>query len=134
VSKKRHDLVETIPAGPNAAKLAEQTRVRLLAQVDERRNPRTNATVNQLLERHLNLLDASPSWVANCRRYHRPHIDPLIGHIKAGALGADILDSFYAELRRCRTHCGRRARPPHRAPDHARPPRRRTRRHTLLAA
>jgi integrase len=55
------------------------------------------------------LRDVSPSWAATCRGYHRLHIGPLIGHVKAGALGADVLDSFYAELRRCRAHCGRRA-------------------------
>jgi hypothetical protein len=114
VSKKKHYLVETIPAGPKAEKLAEQARVRLLAQVDERRNPRTNATVNQLIGRHLDLLAASPRWVSTCRTYHRLHIGPLIGSVKAGALDADILDSFYAELRRCRVHCDRRAYVEHR--------------------
>jgi integrase len=49
VSKKRHYLVETVPAGPSARKDAERVRTRLLNQVDERRNPRTKATVNQLL-------------------------------------------------------------------------------------
>ena len=53
VSKKRHYLVETIPAGPSAARDAERVRTRLLNQVDERRNPRTKATVNQLLDRWL---------------------------------------------------------------------------------
>lgn len=76
VSKKKHHLVETIPAGPNADRLAEKARTRLLAQVDERRNPRANATLNQLLEQHFDLLDASPSWVATCRGYHRLHIAP----------------------------------------------------------
>ncbi len=51
VSKKRHYLVETVPAGPSAARDAERVRTRLLSQVDERRNPRTKATVNQLLDR-----------------------------------------------------------------------------------
>ena len=38
-----------------------------------------------------------------------------LGRLKVGALDADVLDSFYAELRRCRDHCsGRRDdRPPH---------------------
>jgi integrase len=108
VSKKKHYLTETVPAGPKADKLAEKARTRLLAQVDERRNPRTNATVSQLINSHLDLLDASPSWISTCRGYHRLHIGPLIGLVKAGALGADVLDSFYAELRRCRVHCNRR--------------------------
>jgi hypothetical protein len=53
LTKKWHYLVETVPAGPNAARQAEKTRTRLLAQVDERRNPRTKATLNQLLDRWL---------------------------------------------------------------------------------
>ena len=53
VSKKKHYLVETVPAGPSAARDAERVRTRLLNQVDERRNPRTKATVNQLLDRWL---------------------------------------------------------------------------------
>src|ERR687896_794308 len=53
VTGRRHDLVEVIPAAPRAAALAEEARTRLLSQVDEKRQPRTNATVNQLLERHV---------------------------------------------------------------------------------
>ena len=34
----------------------------------------------------------------------------FVGHLKAGALDADALDSLYAELRRCRTHCDGRGR------------------------
>ena len=43
VTGRRHYLTETMPAGPDAAKLAEKARTRLLGQVDERRNPRTKA-------------------------------------------------------------------------------------------
>lgn len=41
VLKKRHYLVETVPAGPSAARDTERVRTRLLNQVDERSNPRT---------------------------------------------------------------------------------------------
>ena len=57
VSKKRLDLVETVPAGPSAAWDAERVRTRLLNQVDERRNPRTKATINQLLDRSLEVVE-----------------------------------------------------------------------------
>ena len=57
VSKKKHYLVETVPAGPSAARDAEWVRTRLLNQVDERRNPRTKATVNQLLDRWLEVVE-----------------------------------------------------------------------------
>jgi integrase len=57
VSRKRHYLVETVGAGPSAARDAERVRTRLLNQVDERRNPRTKATVNQLLDRWLEVVE-----------------------------------------------------------------------------
>jgi len=50
-------LREVVPAGTRAAREAEKVRTRLLAEVDDRRNPRTNATVNQLLDRYLGALE-----------------------------------------------------------------------------
>jgi integrase len=47
VSGERHNLVEVIPAGPDAANLAEKARTRMLGEVDERRNARTKATIDQ---------------------------------------------------------------------------------------
>jgi len=61
VSKKRHYLVETVQAGPTAANEAEKVRTRLLNQVDERRNPRTKATLNQLLDRWLEVVELEPT-------------------------------------------------------------------------
>lgn len=54
---KRHDLVETVPPGPRAAAEAEKVRTRLLAEIDEQRNPRMRSTVNQLLDRCLEVHD-----------------------------------------------------------------------------
>jgi integrase len=61
VTKKKHILTEVIPSGPGAAREAEKARTRLLAQVDEKRNPRTRATMNQLLDRYLEVLDVEAS-------------------------------------------------------------------------
>src|SRR4051812_12182466 len=61
VSKKEHYLLETVPAGPGAVREAEKVRTRLLAQVDERRNPRTKATLNQLLDRWLEVAELEPT-------------------------------------------------------------------------
>jgi len=55
VTGRRRDLVELIPPGPKAGRSAEAARTRLLNQVDEQRQPRTNATVNQLLDQHFEL-------------------------------------------------------------------------------
>jgi integrase/DNA-binding transcriptional regulator YhcF (GntR family) len=105
---RRHDLVEIIPAGSKAAAQAEAVRTRLLNQVDERRNPRTSATVDQLLDRHFELATLEPTTRSTYIGYANKHIRPLIGAVKVGVLDADVFDSFYAELRRCREHCDRR--------------------------
>jgi integrase len=105
VTGKRHDLVEIIPAGPEAANHAEKARTRLLAQVDERRNARTKATVNQLLDRHFELLEAEPNTQENYESLARNHIRPLIGHLAVGRIDGELLDSFYRECRTCRAHC-----------------------------
>jgi integrase len=109
VTGRRHDLTETIPAGPKAGVQAEQALTRLLNELDERRNPRTNATVNQLLDRYFAMVDAEQTTTRTYAGYSRKHIRPLLGELKVGAVDGDVLDSFYAELRRCREHCsGRR--------------------------
>ncbi len=108
LTKRRHDLVEIVPAGPKAEARAEAVRVRLLNEVDERRNPRTKATIGQLLDRHFELATWEPTTRDTYVRYAKKHIRPLIGTTKVGALDGDVFDSFYAELRRCREHCDRR--------------------------
>ena len=105
LSGKRHYLVEVIPAGPKAAALAEAARTRLLAQVDERRNPRTNATLDQLLDRYLETLDVGRTTHRMYTKYLQKHVRPFVGRLKAGAVDVEALDSLYAELRRCRIHC-----------------------------
>ncbi len=113
---RRHYLRETIAAGPTAAREAEQARARLLNQVDEGRNPRTKATVNQLMGRYLELLNVDATTRAGYEGYIRNHIRPLLGKLQVGRLNGETLDSFYAVLRTCRTHCGGRKYVEHRAP------------------
>jgi len=108
LSKRRHYLREVIPAGPTAMDAAEKALRRLVVQVDEQRSPLTSATVEQLLERHFELLEVEPGTLSTYRSLTASHILPLIGRQKVGALRAAVFDSFYAELRRCRAHCDRR--------------------------
>lgn len=115
VSKKRHYLVETVPAGPRAAREAEKVRTRLLNQVDEKRNPRTKATVNQLMDRYLEVLDVEPTTRGTYEGYIRNHVRPLLGDLAVGRLDGEVLDSFYAVLRACRAHCQGRKYVEHRA-------------------
>lgn len=53
VTKKRHNLIEVVPSGPKAWRQAEKIRDRFPHEVAERRNPRTSATLDQLLSRYL---------------------------------------------------------------------------------
>nr|WP_255620941.1 site-specific integrase [Pseudonocardia sp. DSM 110487] len=104
---RRHFLREVIPAGPKAADEAEKAVRRLAAQVDERKHPRTNATLDQLLDRYLETLDVAESTRKMYAKYAEKHIRPFVGRLKAGAVDVEVLDSLYAELRRCRVHCDR---------------------------
>jgi hypothetical protein len=72
VTKRRHYLGEVIPAGLSAAKEADRAMRRMASQVDERRNPRTSATVDQTLDRYFDVVDLERN-----RRPHkccRPHV------------------------------------------------------------
>ncbi|MFI5712924.1 tyrosine-type recombinase/integrase [Kribbella sp. NPDC051620] len=80
-------------------------RISLLNQVYEKRNPRTKATVNQLLDRYLVEAELEFSTRDNYVGYSKKHIRPLLGETKVGALDAGVMDSLYVELRRCRDHC-----------------------------
>jgi hypothetical protein len=81
VTKRRHDLLKIIPAGPSAAAEAEATLRRFRAELEERRNPQTNATVNQLLDRHLDMHSGGASTVSGYRGYVDKHVRPFIGAV-----------------------------------------------------
>ena len=102
-------LKQTVSAGPRAAQRAEQARDDLIRQVQEGRHPRTNASLQQLLERHLAATQVEPRGRETLRGYLRKHVAPLIGDTPIGSVNAEVLDSFYAELRRCRDHCDGRS-------------------------
>ncbi|MDG9677767.1 tyrosine-type recombinase/integrase [Micromonospora sp. DH14] len=106
ISGKRHYLTEVIPAGRTAAKEAEKARTRLLAQVDERRNPRTRATLDQLLDRWLEVADIEATTRMGYVNKLNKHVRPVLGKLPVGRLDAETLESFYASLRRCRDWCG----------------------------
>ncbi|MEQ3542387.1 tyrosine-type recombinase/integrase [Pseudonocardia tropica] len=105
VTGRRHYLTELVPKGPKAEREADAVRSRLLAEVDERRNPRTSATVDQLLERYMEQLDGSPNTEVLYRGYIKNDISPFLGKVKASSVDPEMLDALYAELRRCRLHC-----------------------------
>src|SRR4051794_27962304 len=110
VSGRRHYLDEVVPAGPRAAAEAEKVRTRLLHEVDERRNPKTRATVDQLLDRYLETLDVEPTTGTRYEGIIRNHLGPALGSLPLNKLDGDIRDRFFGQLRRCRERCNGRAR------------------------
>lgn len=54
------------------------------------------------------------STISGYRGYVDKHVRPFIGQVKVSALDAEMLDSLYAELRRCRDHCSGRKQIQHR--------------------
>jgi integrase len=105
VTGRRHYVAETVPAGPRAAAQAEKVRTRLLADVDGDRQPRTSATVAQLIERYLEVIDVEAATRAGYESLIRTHILPLLGALPVERVRGEVLDSFYAQLRSCRIHC-----------------------------
>jgi integrase len=105
VRKKDLYLEEVVPPGPRQEKEAERVRTRRLSQVDEKRNPKTRATVAQLVTRYFSVLDADTQTVRGYRSKYETHIRRLLGTTQLSRLDVETLDTFYAELRRCRIHC-----------------------------
>lgn len=107
ITGKKNFLTETIPhTHPELEKEAERVRTRFLNQVDEQRNPRTNATVNALLDEYLAKINVDKSTRIGYEGKIRNHIRPLLGHLRLSKLDAHAIDTFYATLRACRAHCG----------------------------
>lgn len=108
LSGKRHYLTQTIPAGPRALAEARKARTRLIGQVDEQRNPRTRATVDQLMDRYLEVLDVEITTRARYDIAIRLHVRPLLGSLPVAKLTGETIDAFQSVLRRCREHCNGR--------------------------
>ena len=81
LSGKRLYLTETVPAGLRALAEAKKVRTRLIGQIDEQRNPRTRATVNQLMDRYLDVVDVGVTTRGRYEGVIRLHVCPLLGEL-----------------------------------------------------
>lgn len=88
---------------------AEKARTRLQNQVDERRHPRSNVTVTQVLDQWMEVADHADSTRERNGDLIRNYIEPNFGTMQANRLDAETLERFYARLLRCSELCsGRR--------------------------
>ena len=74
-------------AGPRALAEAKKVRTRLIGQVDEQRNPRTRATVNQLMDKYLDVVDVEVTTRARYEGSDTPSRAPVAGRA-AGSPGS----------------------------------------------
>ncbi len=84
---------------------AEKVVTKLSNQVDERRSPKTEATVNELLDRWLEVIDVERTTRTGYVGKIEKHIRPTLGRLQVARVRAETIENLYARLRRCRDHC-----------------------------
>ncbi|GAA4851231.1 site-specific integrase [Saccharopolyspora rosea] len=80
---------------------AEKARTRLQNQVDEKRHPRSNVTITQVLRNWMDVADHADSTRERYEDLIRLYIEPAFGSMTASKLDAETLERFYARLLRC---------------------------------
>ncbi|MBB4904572.1 site-specific integrase [Actinophytocola algeriensis] len=117
VTKKPIYVGETVAANtPGLDKAAERALIRWLKTVDDQKAPRTNATVDELINAFLDVIDIDRGTLRGWRNKQKNHIRPLLGETSLKKAHPHVLETFFAELRRCRKHCGRQPQVDHRTP------------------
>jgi integrase len=101
----------------NSYSAADHVLTRLQSRVDENRHPKTAITVGQAITRWLEVAKLEDTTRDRYEDLIRIYIRPRIGDMVAGKLDAEMLESFYARLQRCRDLCDGRSR----ATDECRP-------------
>jgi integrase len=74
---------------------------KLLEQAAAGRQPETDATVAQLMDRYAEVADWDLSTRKANEYYIRRVIKPALGHLQVRKVRGPLLDLFYAQLRRC---------------------------------
>ncbi|WP_433035612.1 tyrosine-type recombinase/integrase [Actinomycetospora sp. CA-053990] len=94
-------------------KEAQAALARLQTKVDEKRHPRTSTTMGALLDQWMEVSDHDESTAHRYADLIRIYLRPTFGGTPAGKIDAEVLELFYARLRRCRELCSGRARAGH---------------------
>jgi integrase len=84
---------------------AERIRRRLVAQIDDQRGPRTTATFGSALDAWLRTHEAEATTLDGYRGYVRHTVEPALGALPLVKITTQVLEEFYADLRRCRHRC-----------------------------
>jgi integrase len=99
-------LAETVRGTDRAARReAEKAKARMQAEVDGQRSARTSVSLNYLLDEWLSTVELEDSTRETYVGYIERTIRPTLGGMSIAKLTTRTLETFYAELRRCRTLC-----------------------------
>jgi integrase len=78
---------------------------KLRAQRDEQQAPKVRVELSYALREWLATQELAAATRASYETYIRVHIEPALGGLAIARLSPQVLERFYAELRRCRDRC-----------------------------
>ena len=81
---------------------------RLQAEVDGQRSAQSSVTLGYTLDEWLKTVEVEDSTRDGYIGYVERNIRPTLGAVPIAKLSTRTLETFYAELRRCRARCDRR--------------------------
>ncbi|ANY05308.1 hypothetical protein [Pseudonocardia sp. HH130630-07] len=103
VTGKDRYLTETVRGTDKPArKRAEKAMTRLQAEVDRQRSPESALSLSRVLDEWLRTVEIEDTTRRTYLGYIERTVKPAIGTIGIDKLSARNLETFYAQLRRCR--------------------------------
>jgi integrase len=109
VSGRDRYLSESVKGTDRAARRrADKVMARLQTEVDGQRSAQSSVSLGYTLDEWLGTVELEDSTRDTYVGYIERSIRPTLGGIAVSKLSTRTLESFYAELRRCRTRCNGR--------------------------
>lgn len=84
---------------------AKEVRRRLLVQLADEMHARSKASFRMAMEKWLRVHEIEDSTRESYERYARLHLYPVFGDLSVGKINVEMLEDFYADLRRCGQRC-----------------------------
>jgi integrase len=110
VTRRDRYLSETVEGSDRPARReAEKVMARLQTEVDGQRSAQSSVTLGYTLDEWLKTLEVEDSTRDGYIGYIERNIRPALGAVPISKLSTRTLETFYAELRRCRARCDRRS-------------------------
>lgn len=106
VTGKDTYLTETVKGTDRAAEReAQKVMTRLQSRVDDQRTASSSVTLAYAIDEWLRTTDIEATTRHGYEDYVRRTIKPALGDVPLRRLTARTLETFYSELRRCRSRC-----------------------------